>query len=109
MMNVATAGKDATNLGAGVAGYQSALRTIGKVTGLVSVATNVNELFTKMKNGEPIQGTLAKTTVSVALVAVKLNPWVLIGVGIADLSGLTDTYVYGPLDKPTQHSSEHKK
>jgi hypothetical protein len=109
MMNVATAGKDATSFGTGVAGYQSALRTIGKVTGLVSVATNVNELFTKMKNGEPIQGALAKTTVSVALVAVKLNPWVLIGVGIADLSGLTDTYVYGPLDKPTQHSSEHKK
>jgi len=109
IMNVATAGKDATNLGAGVTGYQTVLRTVGKVTGIVSVLANMDELLTKIKNDEPIQGALAKTTVSVGLMAIKVNPWVLIGVGIADLSGVTDKYIYEPLDKPTQNSSERKK
>ena len=109
MMNMATAGKDATSLGAGVAGYQSALRLIGKATGFLSVAANGSELIEKYNKGEPIQGALAKTLVSVALLSPRVNPWVLIGLGIADAAGVTDSYIYQPIDKHSKTAESTKK
>lgn len=109
MINMATAGKDATSLGAGVAGYQSALRLIGKATGFLSVAANGSELIEKYNKGEPIQGALVKTLVSVALLSPRVNPWVLIGLGIADAAGVTDSYIYQPIDKHSKTAESTKK
>jgi hypothetical protein len=109
MMNVATAGKDATSLGAGVAGYQSLIRWIGKATGVVSVTANVFELRDKYNNGEPIQGALVKTVVSVALLSPRVNPWVLIGLGIAEMTGVTDRYIYQPIDKYSNKAESNRK
>jgi RHS repeat-associated protein len=109
MMNVATAGKDATDLGAGVTGYQGALRTIGKVTGFLTLGANMVELVSKGSRGEPIQGALLKTAVSIGMLCVRVNPFVVIGLGIADATGVTDKYIYEPLDSPKPQSVERKK
>ncbi len=87
------------NLGSAVSRYRGFLWGVGKFLGATQVATNYLELRSKISTGKPFMGTLSKTAISGALVARDVNPYLMIGIGFLEVTGVTDKYIYNPIDQ----------
>jgi hypothetical protein len=87
------------NLGSAVSRYRGFLWGVGKFLGVTQVVANGAELGSKMSSGKPFMGTLLKTAISGALLLRDVNPYLMIGIGFLEVTGVTDKYIYNPIDQ----------
>jgi hypothetical protein len=86
------------NLGSAVSRYRGFLWGVDKFLGATQLIANVVELREKLSKGDPWYGSAVKVGVSGVLLLKDVNPYILVSFGVLDLTGVTEQYIYKPID-----------
>ena len=79
-------------LSPGTQTYLKVFNGLGTAIGAVNAYNSVNKAF-----DNPTPGNILNATISTGVLFIRINPAVAIGLGVMDVTGLSD-YIYGNID-----------